>query len=351
MSRSLPFVAALAALLASSVSARADDPAPAPKAAPATPGTLEFGDGIAKFRVHRDLKTGRMTFRLTDPAVRVDRAPVIVLPAGADPREVTLVPVEGHEGEWYWSSDLVKGARFDGTMRILVGGRPYTSSLASVWASATTEEAKEHLPRYGGRVLTLTECGVCVEVVQDPARGVLTVYSFDDVAVEEAPVVTVSEAKGPTQITLTKMDGKEGAWTATNDAFKASPVDARIQLPRHGKGCEAPIAQASPHGGRLVTVVGGPTFEVVRDPKEGYYTFYAVDETYEGKTYEIERPTVVVGSRTYELVPVADQRRAWRLIGLDANGTDQRDAQLNFTLFGKTLSTRLGLSGFGLGVR
>ena len=40
-----------------------------------------------------------------------------------------------------------------------------------------------------------------------------------------------------------------------------------------------------------------------------------------------------------------------RLIGLDGQGSDSRNGQLNFTLFGKTLSTRLGLSGFGIGVK
>ena len=61
--------------------------------------------------------------------------------------------------------------------------------------------------------------------------------------------------------------------------------------------------------------------------------------------------TMVVAGRSYELTCVEGEPRAWRLAGLDTAGSDARDGQLNITLLGKTLSTRVGLSGVGLGVK
>ena len=119
----------------------------------------------------------------------------------------------------------------------------------------------------------------------------------------------------------------------------------------NGSPCEAPLVYGAGHGGQVVAVTGGPSFEVVHDAAEGCYTFYAVDETIDGKTYTVENPTVVVGGRTYNLTRVENEPRAWRVIGIDTAGSDARDGQLNFTLLGKTLSTRVGLSGLGAGVK
>ena len=189
------------------------------------------------------------------------------------------------------------------------------------------------------------------EVVQDPATGTLTIYSFEDVVVTEAPVITITESKGPTTVTVTKLEGSEGVWVTKHEHFKTRTTSARIRLLVNGKPCEAPLVYGVGRGGQMVTVDGGPNFEVVRDSKDGTYTFYAVDEMVGGKAYVVENPTVVVQGRTYNLTPVAGEPRAWRLVGLDAAGSDARDAQLNITLFGKTLSTRVGLSGIGLGVK
>ena len=60
-------------------------------------------------------------------------------------------------------------------------------------------------------------CTASVEVVQDVATGTLTIYSFDDVVILEAPVITVTQAAGPTRITLTPVEGKKGVWFTTGE--------------------------------------------------------------------------------------------------------------------------------------
>lgn len=347
--------AALAAALFCAPFASADDQAGAPSAppvpsAPSAPTAapkarvLVFGDGAARFSVDRDATAGRMTFRLADPAVKVESAPVIVMTTDAGPREVVLTSVDGQPGVWVWTNDSVKAARFDGTMRVVVAGKTYTSPLTTVWTSEATA-------RHGGRILALTDCGASVEVVQDPATGTLTIYSFEDVVVTEAPVITVTESSGPATYTLTRVEGSNGVWVTKQNAFKTRTTSARIRLLVNGKPCEAPLVYGTSRGGQTVVVEGGPSFEVVRDAKDGAYTFYAVDETVGGKVYTVEHPTVVVDGKTYDLTPVQGEPRAWRLVGLDAAGSDARDGQLNITLFGKTLSTRVGLSGIGIGVK
>jgi hypothetical protein len=343
-------LAAVASVLFVTSVASADDKdkSPATPPAKAKARVLVFGDGVTRFNVERDRTAGRMTFRLADPAMRIERAPVVVMTTESGPQEVTLTAVEGQPGAWLWTSDSVKAERFDGSMRIVVGGRSYTSPLTSVW---TTDVPVVLKPRHGGRVLPLTDCGASVEVVQDPATGTLTIYSFENVVVTEAPIVTITESKGPTTLILTKVEGKDGVWMARNETFRTSTTSARIRLLVNGKACEAPLVYGSARGGQIVTVTGGPSFEVVRDPNAGAYTFYATDETIDGKPYTVENPVVVIHDRTYPLTRVEGEPRAWRLIGLDSDGSDSRDGQLNFTLFGKTLSTRLGLSGLGIDLK
>jgi hypothetical protein len=319
----------------------------------AKPRVLVFGDGAARFDVVRDPTAGRMTFRLADPAQKLERAPVVVMTTDAGPREVVLTAVDGQPGVWVWTNDAVRTDRFDGTMRVVVAGKTYTSPLATVW---TVEDAAGgavvYKARYGGRVLALSDCGASVEVVQDLATGTLTIYSFEDVVIAEAPAVVFMQSEGETVVTLTKVEGKDGAWFVKKELFRTPTTSsARIRLVVNGKPCEAALVYTSSHGGRMVPVTGGPSFEVVRDEKSGHYTFYPVEETWNGKAYTVENPTVVMNGRTYNLTRVEGEPRAWRLVGLDAAGSDARDGQLNFTLFGKTLSTRLGLSGFGVGVK
>ena len=350
--------AALAALVVGAAFARADDAVPPPGApvVAVKPRVLVFGDGAARFNVERDATAGRMTFRLADPAVKLERPPVILMTSESGPQEIPLTAVDGQPGTWVWSGDTVKTERFDGNMRVFVAGKAYTSPLSTVWASEAgadgfSKEPRAFKPHHHGRVLVLPACGASVEVVQDPATGTLTIYSTEDVVVTDAPVITVTETKGPMVVTLTKVEGQPGVWMTKNDTFKSTTTKASIRLLVNGKPCEAPLVYGSDRGGRIVSVTGGPSFEVVHDPKAGYYTFYAVDETYDGKAYTVENPTVVMNGRTYNLQRVDGEPRAWRLVGLDTAGSGGGDGQLNFTLFGKTLSTKLGLSGFGVDVK
>jgi hypothetical protein len=345
--------AAVTALLFGGAIAFAEDEK-APEA-PSSARVLVFGDGAARFNVERDVSAGRMVFRVSDPSVKIENPPVIVTTTSSGPREVVLTPLAGEPGAWVWTDEVVKAETFDGTMRVVVAGRTYNSPLTTVWTTDAAPEGGARpariVARYGGRILALPDCGASVEVVQDMATGALTIYSNEDVVITEAPVITVTESEGPSTVTLTRVSGKDGVWTSTHKTFKTSLTSARIRLLVNGKACEAPLTFGSSRGGQLVTVAGGPTMEVVHDPKAGYYTFYAVDDTINGKAYTIENPTVVYGDRTYTLTRVEGEPRAWRLIGLDTAGSTARDAQLNMTLFGKTLSTRLGLSGLGVGVK
>ena len=356
--------AAFAALLMSPSFAFAGEPEaspvdpPAVHEAPVAPTVpvvgqrvLVFGDGAARFQVERDPVAGRMTFRVSDPALRFERPPMIMMTTESGPREVPLTAVDGQPGVWVWSGDAVRANRFDGTMRVVLAGRTYDAPLASVWTTQGATGPTMHQPRYGGRVLVLADCGASVEVVQDPATGTLTIYSFEDVVVTSAPVITVAESAGRTTLTMVQVEGRPGVWMTRHGTFKTTTTSARIRLLVNGQPCEAPIVFASHPGGRIVSVSGGPYFEVVRDAKQGYYTFYAVDETWNGQAYTVEHPTVVIDGHTYPLTRVEGEPRAWRLVGLDAAGSDERNGQLNITLFGKTLSTRLGLSGFGINLR
>jgi hypothetical protein len=218
---------------------------------PATPTirlktrVLVFGDGAARFNVERDASAGRMTFRLADPALKLERAPMILMTTEGGPQEIMLTAVEGQPGAWYWSNDAVKAERFDGSMRVIVAGKTYTAPLTTMW----TSEAIAHKARYGGRLLALSDCGASVEIVQDPSTGTLTIYSFDDVVVTEAPVITVTESKGPTTVTLTRVEGRNGAWVTTNDSFKTATTSARIRLLVNGKPCEAQLTFGTGHGG------------------------------------------------------------------------------------------------------
>jgi hypothetical protein len=350
--RSAPLLcAALVSLSLCASTASADDKgkSKADKSAKGRARVLVVGKDTARFDVERDPATGRMTFHVVDPAVKIDRAPVVVMTTDSGPREIPLTVVEGKTDTWIWTDEVVKHDRFDGTLRVVVAGKAYDAPLSTVWVVESDEVVM--VPRHGGRIIAMTDCGTNVEILQDRASGTLTLYPDDGVTLGEAPVITVEGTGKPMTISLTKVDGKGEQWTVQNDAFKTAATSARIRLLVNDKPCEAPLPIMSRHGGQIYTVVDGPTWEVVRDPKAGHYTFYTVEETYGGKTYVVENPSVVYGGRTYNLTRVEGEPRAWRLVGLDAAGTDSRDAQLNFTLFGKTLSTRLGLSGLGVDVK
>ena len=238
-------------------------------------------------------------------------------------------------------------------MRIVVDNKTYTSPILLSTGVVATGPVVRVSPRHGGRIIAFNECAANVEILQDPATGTLTIYSFEDVQILEAPVITVTQTEGPVTATVTKVEGQPGVWRVTNNAFKTTSVAGRIRVMVNGKPCEAPLTfAAGTRGGEVVTVEGGPRFEVVRDDRARAYTFYALDETINGKPYVVENPQVVVttreGPRTVVLTPVEREPRAWRMVGLEGGVSEPLDGRLKFTLFGKSLETRLGLSGFAI---
>jgi hypothetical protein len=314
----------------------------------ASGNVIVFGDGVARFSAVPDRTAGTIVFRSVEPAVKITQPPVAVIRTESGPVDVALVAVENQPGAWRLSHEAVRMGRLDGTMRIVVEGKTYSAPLTTVFSGAVAVA-----PRHGGRVISFADCSAHVEVVQDMATGGLTIYSFDDVQILEPPVITVTQTEGPSTVTVTRIEGQPGVWRVVHPAFKTTKIDGRIRVLVNGKPCEAPLTFS--RGGQIVTVQGGPKFEVVRDERARAYTFYAVDEMIDDRPVVIERPQVVVmtpqGPRPMVLAPVPNEPRAWRLIGLEGGVSEPLDARLQFTLFGKTLETNLGLSGFGVGVR
>jgi hypothetical protein len=321
---------------------------------------IAFGDSGVRFDVMHDASAGTMTFRMADDVkVRVADAPKVTLQTADGPRDVTLVAVEGQPNTWRLSHAVLRETSFDGTMHIVVDGKTFDAPLVATAGPAPAGATV--VARFGGRVLALPECDASVEVVHDAATGTITVYSLagDDVKITSDPVVLVKETAGPKTITLTKVDGEVVAWRVSNPVFKTTTIaDARIRVTVNDKPCETALVLAAggaSRGGQIVTIQGGPRFEVVRDTKAGAWTFYQLDETIEGKPVLIEEPPVVVLSgptpRTVTLVPVEGQPRAWRLAGVDAGVSAPLDGRLRVSLFGKSLEANLGLSGVGVGIR
>jgi hypothetical protein len=318
-----------------------------------------FGDGVARFNVVHDSKAGTAVLRLSDPSVKIASAPVVVVQTDDGPKEVTLVAVDGQPGQWRLEHEMLRGERFEGTMKIVVADKPYEAPLVlatTVVETGGTTTTTKFVARRGGYVIAFPDCAAHVEAVMDRETGTITIWALDEtIKIVDAPVITVTETKSPQTITLTKVDGETMAWRVANPVFKTTTFTGKIRLMVNGKPCEAPLSMA-PHGGRIITVNGGPRFEVVPDETGRTYTFYALDETVNGKTYTIDTPPQVVwdtpeGPRTVTLVPVEREPRAWRLVWADASLRRPADARLRFTLFGKTLESNFGLSGIGVGIR
>ena len=353
--RGIVLSAALGALaLVAAPFAKADDV----EAKAAEGRVIVVGDNVARFYVTHDSKAGVAMLRLSDPTVKVTSAPVVVVQTDAGPKEVTLVPVEGKPGTWRFEHALLRSERFEGTMKVVVADKPYETPLL-IETVTTTEPGTtttKFVARRGGYVVTFPDCAAHIEAVMDRETGTITIWALDEsIKIVDAPVITVTETKSPQTITLVKVDGETMAWRVTNPAFKSTTFAGKIKLMVNGKACEAPLSLA-PHGGRVITVANGPRFEVVTDESGRTYTFYALDETLNGKAYTIDSPPQVVwdtpeGPRTVTLVPVEREPRAWRLVWADASVRRPADARLRFTLLGKTLETNVGLSGVSAGVR
>ena len=286
-----------------------------------------------------------MTFRLSDPAVKFDRAPVVRMTSGAGAREVLLAEADGQPGVWIWTNDAVRAERFDGSLQVVIAGHTYTTPLETVWEVDGPTDALLH-PKHGGNIVPLTECGSNVEIVQDTAAGTLTIYPLDATPFVGTPSVTFVDPKVVGTVTVTEVDGQTGVWTARHVAFKVARTPSILHMHLGGKACDASIfGLVALHGGRVVVVEGGPTFEIVRDPKDGTYAFYALEDTYDGKPYAVDSPVVVVGGRTYELTRIEGTPRAWRLVGLAPAGVGPRDGRFTFKLQGVARTTEIDLAG------
>ena len=93
---------------------------------------IAFSDVGAKFNVSHDPKLGTMTFRLADDSkVKLTDAPTVTLKTAAGPKDVTLVAVQGQPNAWTLSHEALRAATIDGSMKIVVDGRPYTTTLVT----------------------------------------------------------------------------------------------------------------------------------------------------------------------------------------------------------------------------
>jgi hypothetical protein len=337
----------------------ADKPADAAETKETEANVIRFENDV-RLNVQHDVSTGALTFRAADPSVRLAQPPVVLVGT----REYPLVMAE--PGVWRVSNEAFRVATLsDAKVRIVADGRTFTSPL--VLRTSATRLPTATTARFGGQVVRLSECNAEVEVVRDPATGMLTLHPVGTLKIVEAPsvVVTTTEEKSPTTVSFTKVDGQGNVWRVTHPTFRTTTTTttttttamptARIRVLVDGRTCEAPLVWTSRRGGQMITVNGGPRFEVVPDPANRTYTFYAVDEVIDGRPYVVENPQVVVrtgeGTRTYTLAPVPGEQRAWRMVGLDAGVREPLDGMLRFTLGGRSLETSVGLSGLHVGVR
>lgn len=269
--------------------------------------TVVIGDGKARFNVTQDVATGKLLFRLSDPKVQISQ-PMVVVNTDAGPKEVRLSAVEGQSGTWFVTHEAFRQPRFDATMRVIIEERPFTAPIVISDASG-----RRFVVRHGGMLIPFDTCDASIEVVRDPATGTLTFYSPEDVRLLEPPVITLTEKSGPVTVKVTPIEGQPGAWRVTHEVFKTTTATARVLITVNGKPCEADLT-FPPHGGRIVTVEGGPRFEVVHDPTARHYTFYALDERIGDKAVVIENPQVIVttpeGPQAVRLAPVQGEPRA-----------------------------------------
>ncbi len=323
---------------------------------------IVFGDNVAKMTVDLDRKEPALTFRLSTPKVTVSSAPIVLVLTKAGPKKFTLAAVPGQAGAWRLFDPIVLEQGLEGVMELVVNGTSYTTPLVSgIWLPPP-EEGK-WAARHGGRVVSFADCPAHVEVVTDVANGTLTLYPLSDTTLTEAPEVQLSartEAGGT--LTVTPVEGPDGVWKASHPALKDGSLGgSRLKIRLKGRPCEAPLL-ATPHGGTLVLVAGGPRFEMVRNESARTYTFFVLDplpegqapegktpEGNDGKTTQIQNAEVAVttdeGPKTYALTRVEGEPKAWRLSGFDPAA--DRDATLRISIGAKTLTAPIRLAPFG----
>ncbi len=328
--------------------ANPDRPAPP---APAAAHVLVFGDDVARFTVTHDRSKGQLTFHLLDPNVKIESAPVVIInQPNAQPRKVTLTAVASTTNTWTLSEPILfqDDPKFNGSMDIVVAGKTVSAPLVrSVWM--TTDEVR-WVAKHGGRVIAFADCPAHIEVVQDARAGTLLLYPLDGTVLTEAPIVQVNaKTANAGMVTVTKVEGQTGVWMASGPDLKNEKLDGSLRIHLAGMPCDAPLLAPAPIVGNIVTVVGGPRFEIVRDDSLNAFEFVALDETLDGRPVVIENPQIVLasdaGPRVLTLTAVEGKPRAFRLTGFVPVQTGT-EATLRFTMNGKTLSTGVRLTAF-----
>jgi hypothetical protein len=342
---------AAAASLAWPSAARADDgtrpQSPTePTGARTTKVTL-LGEGpnAMRFQVLRDRAAGRMTFRLLDRRAKLGLPPVAIVQSATGPREIPLVAVDGSTDSWTLTDALAKAETFDGTLRVMVDGKPLTGPIvvSSGEVEAATPAAVEG-PPHGGRWIVFDECNLMMEAVQDFETGTITFYGSGKL--DRPPAVTISEGGGVTKSESAPIEGKTGVWKFTSSAFKRRDAIARVRILVDGRGCEAALT-IPPHGGRILVVADGPQIEVVRTDA-GAVRFFVLEDRIGERPFVVENPSLVTttaeGDRMLALTAVRGETRAWEIAKLDVTGT--APLRLRFTNGGRVVETPVAASFF-----
>ena len=304
---------------------------------------LVVPDSGVRFEVTRDLPRG--TLRFTAGGLqKVSAPPVIRLQSAALPDDVTVAAVLGADGTWRISHSLLASQDLTGTVSVKVGDREYSAPLVLKVV---------HAPRHGGYILDM--CDVAVEAVHDLRAGTVTVYVPENTAVGEAPTIHISEPAGTPPIAVPAVTGRRFVWKAKHDLFKTTKVSGVLRAQIDGHLCESEIVFVGMHGGRIVQWPNGLRYELVTDPNwPNGYLIYFLDETWRGKPYLIERPTIVWGSgpgaQVLKLEPNPNEPRSYRIPGFGTMRPRAADGRLRMFVGGRALETDLGVTS-PLGLR
>jgi hypothetical protein len=341
--RTFAFAAAsLLALVAPSPAHADDGTRPQPQTEPTGAGStrvtvLGEGANAMRFNVLRDRARGRLTVRLLDRRARLGLPPVVVLRTAQGVRELPLTAIEGETDAWFLADDLAKAEAFDGTLRVMVEGKPVTGPIV-----VATPENTVVPPPHGGRWVAFDECGFVMEVAQDFESGTLVFYGPSGVRIDRPPAVTITEGGGVTMSEAAVVEGKQVTWKFSSSAFKKRDTIARVRVLVEGRACEASLS-IPPHGGRIVIVAGGPQIEVVR-ADTGALRFFVLEDRIGEKPFVVESPAVFVttaeGDRSLPLTAIQGEARGWEIVHFDspvANGK----VRLRFTNGGKIVDTDL----------
>ena len=132
------------------------------------------------------------------------------------------------------------------------------AALAFSGRSLLSEEHEGHGAAGGPNCGEVQEVGdkddIHVELVHDHANGKVTLYLLakdkkTPVSIRQAPKVNLKAKDGNRQVVMKPVDPVEGAasrWDASDEGFKADPLDGRISIALGGKKYQVKL-DAHPH--------------------------------------------------------------------------------------------------------